>query len=227
MAWHSNNVGLCSVLSSKPSATFSSTSAIVYIPGRATFTSGSSWYYRNSAIHRRLFETSVYSRPAFIRDPEFIGTRTLEPPAFIRDRRLIETRRLLEDLRYVQDTPICISPKFADDLVGFTSGKDVATVEESLQCILNELSAWSAEWDMQLNITKTKVVLFGTQQGKVNLVLTVIEQVDCIKYLGVWLDSHVSFMQQAEYAASKATKATWKINRLMDGRKGLTPKTGI
>ena len=102
-------------------------------------------------------------------------------------------------------------------------------MEESLQRILNELSAWSAEWDMQLNITKTKVVLFGTQQGKVNLVLhgTVIEQVDCIKYLGVWLDSHVSFMQQAEYAASKATKATWKINRLMDGRKGLTPKTGI
>ena len=130
-------------------------------------------------------------------------------------------------IAYVQDTPICIRPKFADDLVGFTSGKDVATVEESLQCILNELSAWSAEWDMQLNITKTKVVLFGTQQGKVNLVLTVIEQVDCIKYLGVWLDSHVSFMQQAEYAASKATKAAWKINRLIDGRKGLTPKTGI
>ena len=105
----------------------------------------------------------------------------------------------------------------------------MATVEESLQRILNELSAWSAEWDMQLNITKTKVVLFGTQQGKVNLVLhgTVIEQVNCIKYLGIWLDSHVSFMQQAEYAASKATKAAWKINRLIDGRKGLTPKTGI
>ena len=27
------------------------------IPGRATFTSGSSWYYRNSAIHRRLLKT--------------------------------------------------------------------------------------------------------------------------------------------------------------------------
>ena len=112
-------------------------------------------------------------------------------------------------IAYVQDTPICIRPKFADDLVGFTSGKDVATVEESLQCILNELSAWSAEWDMQLNITKTKVVLFGTQQGKVNLVLhgTVIEQVDCIKYLGVWLDSHVSFMQQAEYVRLRSQQS--------------------
>jgi len=82
-------------------------------------------------------------------------------------------------------------------------------VEESLQRILNELSAWSAEWDMQLNITKTKVVLFGTQQGKVNLVLhgTVIEQVDCIKYLGVWLDSHVSFMQQAEYVRLRSQQS--------------------
>jgi len=34
-------------------------------------------------------------------------------------------------------------------------------------------------------------------------------------------------MQQAEYATSKATKAAWKINRLIDGSKGLTPKTGI
>ena len=132
-------------------------------------------------------------------------------------------------IAYVQDMPICIQPKFADDLVGFTSAKDVATVEESLLCILNELSAWSVEWDMQLNITKTKVMLFGKQHGKVNLVShgTAIEQVNCIKYLCTWLDSHVSFMQQAEYAASKATKAAWKINRLIDGRKGLTPKTGI
>ena len=120
---------------------------------------------------------------------------------------------------YVQDTQICIHPKFADDLVEFTSAKDVATVEESLQRILNELRAWSVKWDMQLNITKIKVVLFRTQHGKVNLVLhgTAIEQVDCITYLGMWLDSH----------ASKATKAAWKINRLIDGRKGLTPKTGI
>ena len=63
-------------------------------------------------------------------------------------------------IAYVQDMPICIHLKFADDLVGFRSAKDVATVEESLQRILNELSAWSVEWDMQLNITNTKVVLF-------------------------------------------------------------------
>jgi len=63
-------------------------------------------------------------------------------------------------IAYVQDMPICIHLKFADDLVGFRSAKDVATVEESLQRILNELSARSVEWDMQLNITKTKVVLF-------------------------------------------------------------------
>jgi len=41
-----------------------------------------------------------------------------------------------------------------------------------------------------------------------------------MKYLGVWLDTHLTFLQQAEYAASKASKAYWKVNRLIDGRRG-------
>jgi len=34
-------------------------------------------------------------------------------------------------------------------------------------------------------------------------------------------------MQQAEYAASKASKAACKVNRLIDGRDGVSLKTGI
>ena len=131
-------------------------------------------------------------------------------------------------LAYVQDTPRCIRPKFADDLVGAAVAKDLTTVQTSLQAVLDELSAWSDTWEMTLNTSKTKVMLFGSKDGKVNLTLNgdAVEQVDCIKYLGVWLDNNLTFLQQAEYAASKATKAAWKVNRLIDGRKGLTPKTG-
>jgi len=131
-------------------------------------------------------------------------------------------------LSYVQDTPGSIRPKFADDLVGSAVAKDLATVQRSLQTVLDELNAWSDNWDMTLNTSKTKVMLFGSAGGTVSLTLhgAAVEQVDVIKYLGVWLDNQLTFMQQAEYAISKATRAAWKVNRLIEGRHGLTPKTG-
>ena len=71
-------------------------------------------------------------------------------------------------------------------------------------------------------------MLFGSSGGTVDLSLhgDAVEQVDCIKYLGVWQDNNLNFQQQAEYAVSKATRAAWKVNRLTEGRKGLAPKTG-
>ena len=128
-------------------------------------------------------------------------------------------------ISYVYDAPSCIFPKFADDLAGLVS----VTVEESLQSVLSQLNSWSEEWELQLSTSKTKVMLFGSQQRKLNLALqgVKIEQVESMKYLGVWLDTHLTFLQQAEYAASKASKAYWKVNKLIDGRRGLTPKTGI
>ena len=73
---------------------------------------------------------------------------------------------------------------------------------------------------MTLNTSKTKVMLFGSAGGTVSLTLhgAAVEQVDVIKYLGVWLDNQLTFMQQVEYAISKATRAAWKVNRLIEGR---------
>ena len=130
---------------------------------------------------------------------------------------------------YVQDTPRCIHPKFADDLVGSAVAKDLATVQRSLQTVLDELSGWSDEWDMILNISKTKVMLFGSSGGTVNLTLrgVVVEQVDCIKYLGVWLDNQLTFMQQVAYAVSMATRAAWRVNTLIEGRKRSLQRRGL
>jgi len=65
---------------------------------------------------------------------------------------------------------------------------------------------------------KTKMVLFGNSHAKLNLSLlgTPIEQVSKMKYLGVWIDEHLNFDDQAEYAASKATRAFAKIDRLIN-----------
>ena len=67
-------------------------------------------------------------------------------------------------ISYVHDAPSCIFPKFADDLAGLVSAADIVTVEESLQSILSQLNCWAEEWELQLNTSKTKVMLFGSQQ---------------------------------------------------------------
>jgi len=43
----------------------------------------------------------------------------------------------------------------------------------------------------------------------------------------MWLDEHLNYDDQAEYVASKATRAFAEIDRLMNKRKGLGPRTGI
>ena len=67
-------------------------------------------------------------------------------------------------ISYVHDAPSCIFPKFADGLAGLVSAADIVAVESSLQSFPSQLNSWSEEWELQLNTSKTKVMLFGSQQ---------------------------------------------------------------
>ena len=132
-------------------------------------------------------------------------------------------------LCYVHDTPLCIFPKFADDLVSISVAGDIDMLEVLVQNALDQMVDWADEWDMLLNVSKTKLIVFGNGQRPLSVSFhdRKIEQVSCIKYLGVWLDEHLNFNEQAEYAVGKAMRAFGKIRRLIDGRDGITPQTGI
>ena len=81
-----------------------------------------------------------------------------------------------------------------------------------------------------LNIGKTKAMLFGGKPGD-TVILSAggssIENVSEYKYLGVILDDHLRFDSQVEYVAAKARRAFAKVNRLFDGRKGISVKMGL
>jgi len=132
-------------------------------------------------------------------------------------------------LTYAHDTPVCIFPKFADDLASISVANDIDKLELCLQKTLDQMAQWADKWDMSLNTSKTKVMLFGSRQRPLSVSLhdKKIEHVKSIKYLGVWLDEHLSFYEQAEYAAGKATRAFGKISRLINGRNGIAPQTAI
>jgi len=130
-------------------------------------------------------------------------------------------------ISYVHETPRCIRPKFADNLVSHVSGSNILSVQTELQHNLNELIEWSKKWNMTLNIGKTKAMLFGGKPGDtviLNAGGSSIENVSEYKYLGVILDDHLRFDVQSEYVATKARRAFAKVNRLFDGRKGIPIK---
>ena len=68
-------------------------------------------------------------------------------------------------IAYVHDTPRCIQPKFADDMASCITGDNVYTVQSELQECIEQLQAWSLQWEMRLNVDKTKAMLFGHQPG--------------------------------------------------------------
>ena len=68
------------------------------------------------------------------------------------------------------DTPACIFPKFADDLVSISVAGDIDMLEVLVQNALDQMVNWADEWDMLLNVSKTK--LFGSGQQHSLIFLT-------------------------------------------------------
>ena len=131
---------------------------------------------------------------------------------------------------YLSDVPEDIKPKFADDLVGLEWGDNVIDVQDKLQKSIDQLNQWSRKWNMELNIGKTRVMLFGSKSGdgiKVTTDGVEVEQVEEMKYLGITLDGKLSFKTQAEKAVAKARRAFFKVSQLIDGRRGISIQTGI
>ena len=62
---------------------------------------------------------------------------------------------------YLHDIPQSIFPKFADDLVSISVNENLMCITSELQSAVDELVNWSHKWGMLLNVSKTKVTLFG------------------------------------------------------------------
>ena len=129
----------------------------------------------------------------------------------------------------VHDVPHCISPKFADDMVTVAADDDITYVEQKLQQATNDLMNWSQNEEMDINISKTKVMVFGNQTGKIDIKIhgSSVENVTSYKYLGILLDSDLNFSMHIEYAVGKAKRASAKVSTLIEGDKGVPVHTGI
>ena len=125
---------------------------------------------------------------------------------------------------FVKDIPKSISPKFADDAIAIAVGDSDQEVERKLQIAASELSSWSDEAGMLLNVPKIKVMNFSCgQKVQYNITLAgmIVENVSSHKSLGIVLDDNLSFELHIDSVSGKVNSALNKICVLIRGRRGI------
>ncbi|CAH2217843.1 jg22999, partial [Pararge aegeria aegeria] len=118
---------------------------------------------------------------------------------------------------------------YADDIVILISGKLEYTLCEIMQRALRLIERWCKENDLSVNPKKTELVLFTNKRKPdipklptlFNTSLTLSNEV---KYLGVTLDSKLSWKRHIEDKTNKATIILHQCKRMLGKTWGLKPK---
>ena len=95
---------------------------------------------------------------------------------------------------------------YADDAVLMADNPD------DMQSCLDAFSEYCQRWKLNINIAKTKIIIFGGNKrsnSNFRFILDneVIEIVDKYKYLGVWFSQSGSFLNTRKYITQQAKKA--------------------
>ena len=115
---------------------------------------------------------------------------------------------------YINDVPhaCCdsLSHLYADDTILYTSGSSLDTVQTNLQTSFTAIQHSFRVLQLLLNASKTKCMLFNRSllalarpTSSNTLDGSDLEYVDNYKYLGVWLDSKLSFQAHIKQLQSK------------------------
>lgn len=105
---------------------------------------------------------------------------------------------------------------FVDDTAIYTHHVNPHRVKCTLQKSLTIVHDWMSKWRLKLNVNKTEAVFFPAEnrrKPKQQLILcdNVIKWSNHAKYLGIWLDSKLSYKKHMTETRKKVTR---KINYL-------------
>ena len=125
-------------------------------------------------------------------------------------------------LLHINDLPkslkFCSTILYADDTTLFLFGRSLRFLRCKMQEDLNNLSTWLRSNSLKLNVKKTKSVLFERNGLFPTVELNVdgeeIENVRDFKFLGIKLDSMLSFVNHYGTVLQKLTRATFVLRLL-------------
>ena len=135
-------------------------------------------------------------------------------------------------LLYINDLAF-VSPKlfailFADDSNFFCTGQSLSKVFETVNHELNSIVDWLNSNKMSLNVEKTHFMIFHSKgknipdKGEIKILSTNIYEVKFTKFLGVMIDSNLTWKHHIDYISSKISK---NIGILKKARKILANDT--
>lgn len=115
---------------------------------------------------------------------------------------------------------------YADDTAIFTTSNRLTTIRNRLQNSLKVLTKYYTQWKLTLNETKTEAILFTNKRHshvpKLTINKTSISWLKEVKYLGVVLDSKLTFKRHVEHIISKTNSAICLSYPLINRRSKLS-----
>ena len=135
-------------------------------------------------------------------------------------------------LIYVNHFKNCLNDSnslmFADDTSIFLQNKDIKELFDAGNKELQLVDQWLIANRLSVNVSKTKYILFRTAQSKLTtkkqtlaLQQNKIEEVECIKFFGVYIQEHLSWSKHINHLISKLRSVlgtVLKVNSLLNKR---------
>ena len=118
---------------------------------------------------------------------------------------------------------------FADDFSLLVEGIDLSTVCNIAQSAIQKIERWCREHGLSVNPKKTEMVLF-TRKRKLDGFKPIhvfgeeLNRSNEVKYLGVILDSKLTWQAHLENKYNKAVSTFWQCRRIVGKTWGITPK---
>lgn len=117
---------------------------------------------------------------------------------------------------------------FADDSTAIFTCKNMDTFEADVNETLGVIIDWLTNNNLLINLDKTKLVTFPlNSKNKFSVAhnRTVIEQVNCVKFLGLWIDNDMTWQTHIDSICSKLHQysfALYKLSKVVDQAAVLT-----
>ena len=116
---------------------------------------------------------------------------------------------------------------YADDIAAVIKARDTEEAEIRLRQVMVRTSAWLREHGLQLATHKTEIVLLTRwhipREIDIRIQDGTIKTQQSIKYLGVRLDSKLTYSAQIRHASIKAAHTVAQLSRLMANIGGPMP----
>ena len=116
---------------------------------------------------------------------------------------------------------------YADDIVLVITIKNLEEVQRKLDAAMRHILSWLKGHSLQLATQKSEIVLLTRKRINtivpVNIADVTIETKASVKYLGLWLDNKLSFVEHIRQACEKASRVAATLSWLMANVGGPKP----